>query len=272
MKMKKSNANSLLHYSPGDAQAIVPSLEICWGSIPVKRPDNNHMFGFCQCKSKKIVFEDNGLQKNPSPEDQKIVLEMFSRHFNAHPLIPDRNGILRTASTIHSECATEMYTWCYAKGFFKLWAYLFANWYDFGQWKLWARSHHSEQIPVLKTTMIVESHWRKVKHDYLHNFARPRIDMVIWIFISQLIPQGISRMKAIQTGNMRKAVASWRKHFKQDWKKCKSQNTDAQELLNYHTDPAKWTCACNAFLMSRFLICKHIIYCFEDFQDPVKFF
>ncbi|KAI1007735.1 hypothetical protein K3495_g495 [Podosphaera aphanis] len=136
MKLKNSNANSLLQYSPGDAQVIVPSLEICWGSIPVKRPDSNHMFGFCQCKSKKIVFEGNGLQEHSSPEDQKTVLEMFSRHFNAHPLIPDRNGILRTARTIHSECASEIYNWCYAKGFYKLWAYLFANWYDFSQWKL----------------------------------------------------------------------------------------------------------------------------------------
>ncbi|KAI0995188.1 hypothetical protein K3495_g12994 [Podosphaera aphanis] len=132
MKLKKSNANSLLHYSPGDAQVIVPSLKIYWGSIPVKCPDSNHMFGFCQCKSKKIVFEGNGLQEHSSPEDQKTVLEMFSRHFNAHPLIPDRNGILRTVSTIHSECATEMYNWCYTNGFYKLWAYLFANWYDFG--------------------------------------------------------------------------------------------------------------------------------------------
>ena len=45
MKLKKSNANFLLHYSSGDAQVTVPSLEICWGSIPVKRPDSNHMYG-----------------------------------------------------------------------------------------------------------------------------------------------------------------------------------------------------------------------------------
>ncbi|KAI0991931.1 hypothetical protein K3495_g16256 [Podosphaera aphanis] len=45
MTLKKSNANSLLHHSPGDAQVIVPSLEIYWGSIPVKRPDSNHMNG-----------------------------------------------------------------------------------------------------------------------------------------------------------------------------------------------------------------------------------
>ncbi|KAI1001077.1 hypothetical protein K3495_g7120 [Podosphaera aphanis] len=133
MKLKKSNANSLLHYSPGDAQVIVPSLEIFWGSIPVKRPDSNHIwFGFYQCKSKKIVFEGNGFQEHSSPENQKTVLEKFSQHFNAHPLIPGRNGILRTASTIHSVCATEMYNWFYTNGFYKLWAYLFASWYDFG--------------------------------------------------------------------------------------------------------------------------------------------
>ncbi|KAI1001223.1 hypothetical protein K3495_g6976 [Podosphaera aphanis] len=115
MKIKKSNANSLFQYSPGDAQVKVPSLEIWWGFIPVKHPDSNHIF--CQCKSKKIIFVGNGLQEHSSPDDQKTVLEMFSRHFNAHPMIPDRNGILRTTSTIHSECATEMYNWCYPMAF-----------------------------------------------------------------------------------------------------------------------------------------------------------
>ena len=33
-----------------------------------------------------------------------------------------------------------------------------------------------------------------------------------------------------------------------------------------------WSCACDAFLLSRFLICKHIIYCFDPITDPVEFF
>ena len=47
---------------------------------------------------------------------------------------------------------------------------------------------------------------------------------------------------------------------------------DSQSLAKYHTDPTKWTCACESFLTSRFLICKHILCCYEDIQNPVTFF
>src|SRR5258708_5708098 len=65
------------------------------------------------------------------------------------------------------------------------------------QWKLWARSVNEKEIPVLKTTMIVESHWRKLKHDYLHRFNRPRIDLVICVLLSRLIPSAITRMHSL---------------------------------------------------------------------------
>jgi hypothetical protein len=118
---------------------------------------------------------------------------MICRHFNAHSLIPDRNGTLRTADVIHRESAsrlsaTEMYHWCKTRDYYRPWAYLFVNWYQSGQWELWARSANPREIPVLKTTMIVESHWRRLKHDYLHRFNRPRIDLVIvWVLISRVI-------------------------------------------------------------------------------------
>lgn len=120
--------------------------------------------------------------------------------------------------------------------------------------------------------MIVESHWRKLKHDFLHHFPRPRIDMVVWIMIIRLIPQILDRMEALKTGDRRRAVASWRKTLKQDRKKCKNQDVSPQSLSNYHTDPVKWTCGCEAFLLSRFLLCKHIVCCFEEIQKPVQFF
>jgi hypothetical protein len=48
---------------------------------------------------------------------------------------------------------------------------------------------------VLKTTMIVESHWRKLKHDYLHKFNnRPQIDLVVWVLH---IPGSLVRMRAL---------------------------------------------------------------------------
>lgn len=43
------------------------------------------------------------------------------------------------------------------------------------RWLLCTRSANDQEIPVLKTTMIVESRWRRQKHDYLHRFSWPRM-------------------------------------------------------------------------------------------------
>jgi SWIM zinc finger len=70
----------------------------------------------------------------------------------------------------------------------------------------------------------------------------------------------------------RKARASWRKYFKQEWKKLSSRAEDMMANDRYYTDPAKWTCSCPYFLTSRFLICKHIIACYEPIVERVNFF
>src|SRR3954453_6547800 len=98
----------------------------------------------------------------------------------------------------------------------------------------------------LKTTMIVEAHWRKIKHDYLHRFNRPRIDLVLWILTSRVVPDAVTRMKSIQSGDHRKATASWRKAYKRQWKKLTDRKVEAENIQKYHTSPAKWTCACDA--------------------------
>ncbi|KAK9245725.1 hypothetical protein V1506DRAFT_458451 [Lipomyces tetrasporus] len=139
--------------------------------------------------------------------EQETVLDIFSRHYNSHPLIPDRNGSYRSAEHIHRRCADEMYYWCRSRDYFRLWAYLWVNWYQPSQWALWARSVNETEIPVLKTTMIVESHWRKIKHDCLHCFNRPRIDLVVWVLLSRAIPDALTRMRALlQDHDRRHAV------------------------------------------------------------------
>ena len=45
-----------------------------------------------------------------------------------------------------------------------------------------------------------------------------------------------------------------------------------QDLLKYHTDPIKRTCACNGFLLSRFSQCEHVRSCYEEISDRTKFF
>ncbi|KAA8643863.1 uncharacterized protein ATNIH1004_010638 [Aspergillus tanneri] len=168
-----------------------------------------------------------------------------------------------SSTTLHRECAAEMHTWCKERGYYRLWAYLYINWYCPEQWKLWARAADPTDIPVVKTTMIVESHWRTLKHDYLHRFNRPRVDLVVWVLTSRVLPDAVHRMKAISSGQFRIFKARWRDAFKKQWRKEACKTVDPDKLKEYHTNPVNWVCACKSFLHSRFLICKHIVYCFE---------
>ena len=176
---KKKNTQN--EYRPEEAQMVIPELEICWGSMPIRHPNGQHRYGGCSCPSRSEFseFPATGRMETKDTDDKETVINMFSNHFNAHPLIPDAYGTYRSAQHIRRECTREMYLWCRSRNYFRLWAYLWVNWYQPDQWALWARSVNENEIPVLKTTMIIESHWRKIKHDYLHSFNRPRL---IWLF------------------------------------------------------------------------------------------
>jgi MULE transposase domain len=274
MKLNSSKSTKTQdHYYPEEARKIIPNLEICWGSLPVRRP-TDHRFGRCQCQSKNQEIREKGRLEPASKDEHDTVLDIFCRHFNVHPLIPDSNGTFKSSEAIHRECAAEMYTWCKARGYYRLWAYLYTNWYCPKQWERWARAADPAEIPVVKTTMIVESHWRTLKHDYLHRFNRPRVDLVVWILISRVIPDAVHRMEAILKGQFRVFKARWREAFKKQWKREASKTVDAEKLKEYHTNPVKWVCACKSFLQSRFLLCKHIVHCFEspsrEFFDTVR--
>ncbi|KAI6143267.1 hypothetical protein BKA82DRAFT_4017571 [Pisolithus tinctorius] len=82
------------------------------------------------------------LESTPSqafcPTDlHETVAVMIENHFCAHPFIPGYS---------HPSPA----------GIF--WAYLWENWYCHGCWELWVQSAEPNEIPRLKTTMVMESH------------------------------------------------------------------------------------------------------------------
>ncbi|KAJ7043906.1 hypothetical protein C8F04DRAFT_894863, partial [Mycena alexandri] len=113
------------------------------------------------------------------------ILTMMERHYCAHPLLPGNShpspeGIKRWA-------VSQMYKFCVEHDLREVWAYLWENWYRKSRWELWSRSVYPE-IPILKTTMILESHWRRIKHDFLHHFHMPRCDLLAWILIVKLAP------------------------------------------------------------------------------------
>src|SRR5947209_4105240 len=78
-------------YDPAEAQTLIPDLEICWGSLPTRRPNGAHRYENCQCPSRRMGFDDKGRLEPSSPAERDVVLEIICRHYNAHSLIPDRN-------------------------------------------------------------------------------------------------------------------------------------------------------------------------------------
>ncbi|KAJ6580083.1 hypothetical protein DFH09DRAFT_1246058 [Mycena vulgaris] len=120
------------------------------------------------------------------------------------------------------------------------WAYLWENWYRPGRWQLWAHAEHAE-IPRLKTTMMVESHWRRIKRDFLHHFHKPRLDLLVWILVVKLAPRYYRRLDIMMTKKgCHRDLPSWRKDFKSEWRRC--QETPITLPLNpkYRPDPHKW--------------------------------
>ena len=88
------------------------------------------------------------------PENRQSIVDMLERHYCAHPVIPGYAA--PTPAAIKRWAVQQMYRFCVKNELPEVWAYLWENWYREGRWDLWARSVHP-LIPVLKTTMILES-------------------------------------------------------------------------------------------------------------------
>ena len=89
-------------------------------------------------------------------EHTNTVINMMEKHYCAHPSIPGYAA--PNGSSIKWWAVQQMYKFCSTNELPELWAYLWENWYRKGRWQLWARSVH-EMVPILKTTMILESQW-----------------------------------------------------------------------------------------------------------------
>ncbi|KAJ6578624.1 hypothetical protein B0H10DRAFT_2236088 [Mycena sp. CBHHK59/15] len=154
---------------------------------------------------------------------------------------------------------TQMYKFCVEHELREVWAYLWENWYRSSCLELWARSVHLE-IPVLKTTMILESHWRRIKHDFLHHFHMPRFDLLAWILIVKLAPTFYRKLEWLLTDTGRyRELPSWRKDFKRVWKKLESTPITIPMNPAYKMDTKKMLCTCPSLPTSRFLLCKHVV-------------
>ena len=231
---KKLADNSELKYNTynsNEAHFKLPFINIQW--FPIISP--NSPFIFCP---KKL---------------QTQIIELFVKHFHLHPLIPIENGKFLTYEDIWKLSTKEMYDFCYENDLKYVWAYMWCNWYQFNLWILWARAATPDRICIFKTTMLMESHWKVIKRNYLPRFFRPHLDLVIFIIITRLIPHNEIMYDKYQKG--REKVA-WRKDFKKHWKNLATKEISG-EL--YYTNTDQWICSCLAFLKDRFFLCKHLV-------------
>lgn len=98
--------------------------------------------------------EKEGRRTFCPPLYREAVINMMERHYCAHPSIPGSSP--PDPKSIKRWAVQRMYNFCVKHERPEVWVYLWENWYRAGRWELWARSAHN-LIPVLKTTMILES-------------------------------------------------------------------------------------------------------------------
>ncbi|KAJ7843365.1 hypothetical protein B0H14DRAFT_2270647, partial [Mycena olivaceomarginata] len=218
---------------------------------------------------------------------------MYRAHLHQHPKIPqhDVEEPYVSAEQIHRRAVEQMYEFCYANGLSQVWAYLWNRWYTPNQWSLWARAS-CDAIPRLKTTMIVESLWKHVKHRELAQFNRPRLDLVVNIVFKSLLPRvkrTLDYVRGVRRVGRPQALAGWQMDAKAEWvdksrsdehrrvakelqlrksaPNTKGREERLQQLAEeedrepgtYATDIENWVCSCEYFFKSRFLMCKHLI-------------
>ena len=176
---------------------------------------------------------------------QDNVLNLVERHFNLHPLIPfGPHKTFLTAEEIWKTAVREIYQFCHKHAYPELWNYLFFSWYTKNRWNLWARSTNPT-IPFGKTNMIIEAHWKVVKHDYLYRFNRPRIDYVVFVLCEKVASAQTTRLHQLANGRV---SPYWWENFKRAWKRCAIENIAVHVEERYYSDVDKWICSCPAFL------------------------
>ncbi|KAK9335054.1 hypothetical protein V1521DRAFT_124143 [Lipomyces starkeyi] len=141
------------------------------------------------------------------PGPSTTIRAMIKRHLLRHPLLPkpvfDTDGAtppdslqFQSYEEIHSSSIREMLEYCKSINQPRLFRYFWSNWYrpgfrNFGsRWEiasLCGRPGFNAIIPISRTTMRLESHWRILKKDYGSRFIKPRLDVLVYIICSGLV-------------------------------------------------------------------------------------
>jgi len=115
--------------------------------------------------------------------------------------------------------------------------------------------------------MLIEAHWKVIKRDFLPKFFRPRLDLVVYVITTRLLPHHQRRYYQLTS---RRETEAWRKDFKKEWKNL--SNRDSATANPHITDVTKWVCSCQAFLLSRWPMCYHLVLRAPNVRSNIGFF
>lgn len=210
------------------------------------------------------------------------ISSMHRTIMNMHPMIPSglHNGQMLTKEEIYEWAVREMHEYCFKHNLDYLWAYLWDQWYKPDHWKLWARAA-SDEIPRMRTTMMVESLWRVSKRKYFIDFHRPRLDLAIHLILVNAVPSidiHLRQLKGTFRPGREDMLAEWQRDLKKEWEepgKTDEEGAAARrprdegfatmlwdrcEVPPWWTlDLESWTCSCPVYALSRFMMCEHLV-------------
>ena len=106
-----------------------------------------------------------------------------------------------------------------------------------------------------------------MKEDYLHHFSLPRLDLLAWVLITKLTPTYYRKLDVMlnDIGRFRELPA-WRKDFKREWKKAMKKPITIPLNERYRPDVKRFVCTCPHFVVSWFLLCKHLVQQFHPVE------
>jgi hypothetical protein len=110
--------------------------------------------------------------------------------------------------------------------------------------------------------MNVENFWKQLKHGFLHNHLRPRLDQLIWILVTQVTPAYLARAQVLSDGHRlgrSKAPTHFQRQFKSAWLKLANLTLSVDADKKYITRVDKWTCTCRSQKFHSCHLCKHLV-------------
>ncbi|KAJ7936962.1 hypothetical protein B0H13DRAFT_2303284 [Mycena leptocephala] len=108
--------------------------------------------------------------------------------------------------------------------------------------------------------MAVENFWRNLKHETLHHLLHPRLDQLIYLIATDVLPAFEAKMQIFESDHRAgrvKSLTPWQKAFKKEWKKLAARKLGT---CTYNTCVADWTCSCGQQKYNAYLLCKHLVH------------